>query len=130
MAVPWVKLDTDFIHDRKIRALLRIRGWAGVGLWFGLVALVRKEEAAGGCLNLEESVDRDYLEDELRLDSNDLDDLINDFVECKLLDASFWKEGRITSNRLRSDAEKYRQTSEHRTKAGKASGAKRRGENK
>jgi hypothetical protein len=124
MSVQWIQLDTDFLSDPKIKALRRLHGYEGVGVWWSFVACIRRE--CCGYLDLNDPISRAFLEEELGFDTEALDAWIERFVACRLLDKGFHEEGRATSERLLKDAERYRRSKDAKAAGGRKSGAVRR----
>lgn len=127
MATEFVMWDTSILHDRKIRDLVRDKGYEALGVYFAVCTSVRKCDKA--CFDLK-TPDKGYLLDELHVTERYLDKWLAILVEYRLFDPEQFEAGRITSERMLKDHKRQFQKSQQCSEAGRRSGEARREKNR
>ena len=105
----WFRMDADFMRDKKVRGLAVLGGWAAIGRYVALIALLA--EADGHCYDLSDDHGWRFLcadmscggeamgEDELR-------EFVQTLYDLKLIDREMWDESRkVAMNRLMREVE-------------------------
>ena len=126
MALKWMKLDSNFYHSPEFSSVLRSKKY-GKAAAFDVICLYSLALEREGFLDLSLKNVRDWVENELNMTSQKLDDLIAFLCECGIFDMGKWEcLSVVTCDRLLRDAKKLERTTEARKNAGKASGEARR----
>ena len=96
----WFRHDTNAHSDLKIRALIKLYGWAGYGWWWLVVELLRNEETYK--LPYDE-VTTEALAIDMNVTAEEVDDYIKYLIKVKLLHINGDKQ--LFSKRLLADME-------------------------
>ena len=110
----WMRLDTDFWHDPKFTALLSVKSKSAA---FDVIRLYCMATLRSGQIDVNDPIERAWVESELSLRGKKLDSLLNTLAEYRIISADDLKEGVITCTRLRDEALRIEEIRERRSKA-------------
>lgn len=126
MARNWYKMDFGFWRDEKVRYLIAIAGEAAAFQYFKLVALAYEYGKPRGVLDLSDRCTRITVSEEMRMDFEQLDELIGDCVECGLFSDCWNVNKQVSSERMIEQGQAIDAAIESARNAGKASAEARR----
>ena len=114
----WLKLDTDFMHDFKVRRFSASADWkeryARIGLYVATIALMASND--GHIYDLSDECGWSFLAADMVCGSDvmgrdELEAFVSTLYSLRLIDRELWDESRkLTSCRLMREAENYAET--------------------
>lgn len=123
MAIGWMRLDTDFYHDMKFRALVKKHGKACA---FDAICIYTLCHQNYGVLDLNDEMVKLWVLDELGLSEKSLMSTLEKLADCSVIDRDLLKLGKVTSERLSNEGLKKKDSEDKRRLAGIKSGEARR----
>lgn len=122
----WYKMDFGFWRDEKVRYLTAIAGEAAAYRYFKLVALAYEYGTPRGVLDLDDRCTRITILEEMRMDFEELDELVSDCVEVGLFSDIYKVNRKVSSERMVEQGQSIDAAIESARNAGKASAEARR----
>lgn len=122
----WYKMDFGFWRDEKVRYLIAIAGEAAAFQYFKLVALAYEYGKPRGVLDMSDKMMRITVSEEMRMDFEQLDELIGECVECGLFSDCWNVNKQVSSERMLEQGRYIDSAIENARNAGKASAESRR----
>lgn len=125
----WLKLDTDFMHDFKVRRFSASADWkeryARIGLYVATIALMASND--GHIYDLSDELGWQFLATDLNIPMEDAERFVSDALSVGLFDRELYAEScKLASIRLLKEAEetaKNKAAARSRTEAARASRA-------
>lgn len=125
----WLKLDTDFMHDFKVRRFSASADWkeryARIGLYVATIALMASND--GHIYDLSDDLGWQFLATDLNIPMEDAERFVSDAISVGLFDRELYAEScKLASIRLLKEAEetaKNKAAARSRTEAARASRA-------
>lgn len=108
----WLKLDTDFMHDFKVRRMSASADWreryARIGLYITTIALMASND--GHIYDLSDSLGWQFLASDLGLSVEDTKEFVMSALSVGLFDRELWGESKkLASVRLLKEADETAQ---------------------
>jgi hypothetical protein len=105
----WFRMDADFMRDKKVRGLAVLGGWAAIGRYVALIALLA--EADGHTYDLSDDHGWRFLCADMScgggaMGEEELREFVQTLYDLKLIDREMWDESRkVAMNRLMREVE-------------------------
>lgn len=108
----WMKLDTDFMHDFKVRRLSAsadpVERYAAIGMYVSLIANMAAID--GHIYDLSDELGWQFIAADMGLDVDTAKGFVSKAVSVGLFDAQLWEESRkLASTRLLKEADETAQ---------------------
>lgn len=122
----WFKTDFGFWRDEKLRYLIAIEGEAAAFQYLKLVAIAYEYGNPRGVIDLNDKMLKVTVLEEMKMGSEELEELIGSCVECGLFSDCYKVNRQVSSERMIEQGQSIDAAIESARVAGKASAEARR----